>query len=110
MSIDVAEVPMSSRFELRRDGEAVAWVDYHLDGEVHWLDHVRVLPRYRHQGLATRLVRAVLDEIGARGERVVPACPFVRAVIEWHPEYRPLVAGEAPAATCPWLGMDAQPQ
>jgi hypothetical protein len=39
-------------------------------------------------------VRSALDAARSRGLQVTPMCPFVRAYIEHHPEYRDLVAPE----------------
>ena len=43
------------------------------------------------RGVGSRLIRAALDSARDQGLRVVPQCPFVRAFIERHPEYRDLV-------------------
>jgi predicted GNAT family acetyltransferase len=49
------------------------------------------LPSLENKGLGARLVAGALDDIRARGLRVVPFCPFVRAYIRRHPEYADLV-------------------
>lgn len=106
MAIDIADVPRAQRYEMR-DGDALlGWVDYRLEGHVRSLVHARVLPEARHHGLATRMVRSLLDDIEVRGEQVLPLCSFVQWVIERHPEYRMLVPRDAPAAMCPWLGVN----
>jgi predicted GNAT family acetyltransferase len=51
-----------------------------------------VYPEFRHQGVASELIRRVLDMIRPDGKRVVVGCPVVRAFVEEHPEYRELVA------------------
>jgi predicted GNAT family acetyltransferase len=105
MAIDITDVPRSSRFELRRSGQLIGWLDYHVSSGVFSLRHTEVAPQARHDGLATRLVHAALDDLALRGATVIPVCGFVRWIIEKDPEYRPLVAGETPAAMCPWLGV-----
>jgi uncharacterized protein len=46
----------------------------------------------RGRGLASQLVAGALENVRARGLKVVPRCPFVRAYIARHPEYRDLLA------------------
>ena len=53
--------------------------------------HTEVLPSFEGKGLGARLVAGALDDIRARGLRVVPFCPFVRAYIRRHPDYADLV-------------------
>lgn len=56
------------------------------------LFHTEVDPRLRNRGLGAVLVRAVLDDLRARGDRVIPTCPFVAAFIRRNPEYEDLLA------------------
>lgn len=38
------------------------------------------------------LIRGTLDQLRARGTKLVPQCPFMAAFIDKHPEYADLVA------------------
>ena len=50
-------------------------------------------PELGGRGYGTQVVRAALDEAVAEGRRIVPSCPFVRAVVQQHPDaYGSLVA------------------
>jgi len=80
-----------SRFELDADGVTV-FMNYRLTGDVISLDHTETPVRARGRGLASQLVKGVLDEVRSRGLKVVPRCPFVRAYVDRHPEQRDLVA------------------
>ncbi len=80
-----------SRFELEADGVTV-FMNYRLAGNVISLDHTETPAAARGRGLASRLTKGVLDEMRSRGLKIVPRCPFVRAYVERHPEYRDLVA------------------
>lgn len=80
-----------SRFELEADGVTV-FMNYRLAGNVISLDHTETPAAARGRRLASRLTKGVLDEMRSRGLKIVPRCPFVRAYVERHPEYRDLVA------------------
>jgi len=54
--------------------------------------HTQVAPELRGHGVADTLVRHALDDVRARGERIIATCPFVKSFLERHPEYRDLVA------------------
>jgi predicted GNAT family acetyltransferase len=43
------------------------------------------------EGRGSRLIQGVLDDVRARGLRVLPVCPFVLAFLERHPEHELLV-------------------
>jgi len=76
------------RFEIDVDG-IVSVVDYELaDGRM-ILTHTYVPSELRGRGLAEKLVRAALLHARAAGLTVVPACSYVAAFIERHPEFRP---------------------
>lgn len=55
------------------------------------LQHTLIDPDQRGRGLASVLVPAVLDDIRARGAKLMPTCPFVRGWIDEHPEQQDLV-------------------
>ena len=85
------------------DNEAKSQFEIHLEGEVAVLQYIRRNGRaiYVHtgvplalegHGIAGQLARHALDDARARGLKVVPRCPYVRAYIERHPEYADLVA------------------
>ncbi|MGH7542467.1 MAG: GNAT family N-acetyltransferase [Gemmatimonadota bacterium] len=49
---------------------------------------------YREQGIGERIVMEALDFARKNGYEVIPSCPFVRHVLEEHPEYDDVVARE----------------
>jgi predicted GNAT family acetyltransferase len=55
-----------------------------------------VFPEYRGQGVATELIRRVLEDVRAQGKTVTILCPIVRAFIDRNPEYDDLVDPELP--------------
>jgi hypothetical protein len=54
--------------------------------------HTEIARHLRGRGLAAELVQAALDDVEARGGRVVPACSYVAQFIDAHPDYSHLVA------------------
>jgi len=80
-----------SRFEYRV-GEALATVSYRREPGVRVLTYAKVPAALEGRGVGSAMARAVLEELRARGERVVPACGFIAAFIERHPEFAELLA------------------
>jgi uncharacterized protein len=86
----VRDNTMLSRFELVAGG-VTAFMNYRLVGNVISLDHTETPIEARGRGIASQLVESVLEMARARGLKVVPRCPFVRAYLAKHPEFRDLV-------------------
>ncbi|OZM80651.1 GNAT family N-acetyltransferase [Pseudonocardia sp. MH-G8] len=57
---------------------------------------VSVFPDFRNQGIATELIRRVLDDVRTRGKTITIMCPIVRTFIENNPEYADLVDSKRP--------------
>ena len=81
----------AGRFELHVDGQ-VAFLTYRRSGGNISLDHTEVPESLRGRGIADRLARAALESARSEGLAVVPVCPFVKAYIRRHPEYRSMVS------------------
>jgi predicted GNAT family acetyltransferase len=94
LEIRVQDDPGGRRYELFVDGRRAGELGYRRRPGVVALVHTEVDPPLRRQGFGGELVRRVLDDIRARGELVVPRCPFVAAYIRSHPEYGRLVTVE----------------
>jgi predicted GNAT family acetyltransferase len=54
--------------------------------------HTFVPPALRGRGIADELVRQALEDVLARGYKVIPSCWFVRVYIQRHERYQGLVA------------------
>jgi len=95
----VVDEPERNRYEGRLGEEVAGFVDYHLQPGLMTLLHTEVDRSHEGRGIGSRLIQGVLDDVRARGLRVLPVCPFVLAFLERHPEHEPLVwtppAGEA---------------
>jgi len=81
------------RFELALEGDETAFIDYYprADG-VLVLTHAEVPEALRGSGVGGRLAAGTLDLLRARGQRMVPRCPYVAHFVARHPQYADLVA------------------
>jgi predicted GNAT family acetyltransferase len=60
---------------------------------------ISVFPEFRKHGIATELIRRVLDDVRVRGKTVTIMCPIVRTFVENNPEYAGLVDSKHPGVT-----------
>jgi uncharacterized protein len=90
--VSVRDNPGNSRFEVYVDGRLAGFSAYEVSDGVITFTHSEVDDAYEGQGVGSTLVRSSLDQVRARGGlRVRPRCPFVRAWIDRHPDYRDLL-------------------
>ena len=91
MQLKTTDNPERSRFELYADDVFAGYADYRLRPSAMSLPHTEVQPRFRGRGLASALIRDVLESARSRGLAVLPFCPFVSDFIRRNAEYLPLV-------------------
>ena len=91
MSFLVEENPAKHRFEILVDDALAGFTAYIPRGEMLVFTHTEVDDRFQNMGVGAALIRDTLDQVRARGGRVVPQCPFMAAFIKRHPEYADLV-------------------
>lgn len=58
------------------------------------IDHTFVDASLRGQGVASKLMRAAMEEIIRRGLLVVPTCSYAVSWLQKHPEYADILAQE----------------
>jgi uncharacterized protein len=80
------------RYEARIGEDLAGWVDYGRVGDRLVAIHTEVLPEFGGRGIASALVRRVLDDVRAAGGTITPRCPFFVAHFQRHPEDADLVA------------------
>ena len=90
-----------TRFEAYLGSSLAGFTDYHAQPGLVTLLHTEIDPPFEGQGIGTRFVAGILDDVRSRGQHVLPICPFVRAFLQKHAEYDDVV----------WKphGVDAQP-
>lgn len=81
----VVHQPGYCRFEIRI-GDALAVAEYVRGVDELVLTRTFVPPALRGRGLAETLVRAALDFARTERLRVLPACSYVAAFVERHPD------------------------
>jgi predicted GNAT family acetyltransferase len=89
--LHVTDEPAWERFVITADGQPAGFVQYQLEAGLIVFTHTEIDPRFEGRGLASALIRHVLDEARARRIGVLPLCPFVRAYIARHGDYLDLV-------------------
>ncbi len=88
---EVIDDSARSRFELVIDGH-IALAAYRLAPGVITFTHTEVPEALGGRGIGSLLAKGALDQVRARGLKVVPRCPFIKSYIGKHPEYRDLLA------------------
>ena len=103
---DIVDNVEERRYEARVDGALAGWVEYgRVEGRIVAF-HTEVLPQFGGRGIASALVRRVLDDARAAGRKVTPRCPFFVAHFERHPEDADL-SSRRPRADDPEGGSSA---
>ena len=83
------------RYELRLDGEVAGYAEYRTNPGRITFTHTVVYPEHEGQGLGSRLAKFVLDDAVARGDTIVPVCPFIAAYLKDHSGYEASVSWPA---------------
>lgn len=79
------------RYEAWLDGGPVGYAVFREEpGRTVFL-HTEVADEVEGRGVGSALVRGALDDVRARGQQVVPLCPFVATYIKRHPDFQGLV-------------------
>jgi len=90
--ITVVDNPALDRFEARApDGTVLGFAAYVRQPGVVVFTHTEVAEAAEGRGVGGTLARGALDAVAASHQGVVPFCPFIRAWIRRHPDYRELV-------------------
>jgi hypothetical protein len=82
----------ASRYELALEDGALALAVFRKRGEALAITHTEVPERFEGRGYASQLMKGVLDDVRARGEKVEPLCSFAAAYMRRHPETQDLLA------------------
>jgi predicted GNAT family acetyltransferase len=83
--------PEESRYEIHVGGVRAGLTHYRTTAEAIVFDHTEVDDAYEGQGLGGQLARGALDDVRAKGQKVVAECPFIKGWIARHEDYQDLL-------------------
>lgn len=90
--IEVVEATDRSRFEILVDGALAGFTEYRDRGAgVLAFPHTEIDAAFGGRGLGGTLVAQAMATVAARGQHVLPYCPFVLKYLRRHPELTTLV-------------------
>ena len=87
-----------SVYEATIRGQTAAGLVYHQVGNRVILMATSVLPEFRGQGVASRLISGVLDELRRQKKTATVTCPFTAAFVNAHPEYADVLDPASPGS------------
>ena len=94
----IEDRPDERRYVALLGDQLVGWVDYGRVGSRLVALHTEVPPEFGGRGIATKLVRRVLDDARAAGWTITPRCPLFAAHFQRHPEDADILAARSPRA------------
>lgn len=72
----------ASRYEIHADGELAGFAKFIPgDGSIVFT-HTETLPNFAGQGMGLALAKAAIEDSVARGDLIIPICPFFRRYLE----------------------------
>ena len=80
-----------SRYEIRIGDTVAGYAAFRSQPGRVSFTHTVVDDKFEGQGLGSTLVRDALTDVAARGDTIVPFCPFVQAWLKRHPDFEGLV-------------------
>lgn len=81
----------TQRYLITLDGVPAGYAQYRDEPGRRVFVHTRIDQDFAGHGVGSTLARGALDDTRTAGLMVVPCCPFIRAYIDRHAEYRDLV-------------------
>ena len=87
-SIEVKNNPQASRFEVQLGEGKLAQIAYVMEDQVIIFVHTEVPKEFSGRGIADKMAHTALEYAKAQNYQVMALCPFVKAYIERHPEYK----------------------
>src|SRR5215203_5544729 len=76
-------------FYVQLDGDIVARMTYvQPDAETMIVEHTNVDDEVRHENVGYQMVNTAVQYARNRNLKIVPMCPFVKAVFDKKPEYK----------------------
>lgn len=93
MEIQLVEEGSKGRFRAMDNGTEAGHITYSKAGDsLLILDHTEVNDAYRGQGIGKIIVMHIVDLARKEGLRILPLCPFAKAVFDRTPEIRDVLS------------------
>ena len=89
--IVVHDDPDNDRYVVEVDGEVAGFAVYQMRGGRHFFVHTEIASGFGGQGVGHVLAQFALDDVRAKGGKIIPLCPFIRHFIEENSEYESLI-------------------
>jgi len=80
----------TNRYIIEHDGVYGGFSQVVLRGDQVVFLHTVIDEKFEGHGLGSHLIAASLDDVKAKGKRIVAVCPFVTAYLAKHQEWEPL--------------------
>ena len=90
-NIKITDDPVNRFYEITVDGTYAGLLVYELTGSRYALTHTYIEPSFRGQGLGTRLIQHVMDDLRTKGITATNYCPAIDGFVHKHPEYGDLI-------------------
>ena len=91
---EVKNNKQKNRYELSVNGKT-AVAEYILNKQgVLFFTHTEVPDEHEGQGVASKLLEEAFKDAEDRGLKIAPICPFVKAYLQRHSEWKRLLAAE----------------
>lgn len=98
--VQIARNDAKNRYEIIVDGVVAGFTEFVPEAEGRLVfPHTEIDPAFGGRGLGSALIGAAMADVAARGETVVPVCPFVVAYLGKH---------EVPGLDVHWRGRDRE--
>ncbi|PQJ09747.1 GNAT family N-acetyltransferase [Flavipsychrobacter stenotrophus] len=89
MDIQQADNGKKGRFFIEADGHEIAAMHYVYSGEKQFIiDHTEVAEAFEGRGLGKQLLNAVVKFARENNFKIIPLCPYAKAVFEKVPDIR----------------------
>jgi len=89
--MEIIDNTSKNRFETEVETKT-AFIEYKKKEGKIYLTHTKVPEELEGQGIASSMVKEVLDIIEDKKLKMVPACSFIASYVKKHPEYENLLA------------------
>ncbi|MEO0564853.1 MAG: GNAT family N-acetyltransferase [Chloroflexota bacterium] len=93
INVNVVNNPEEKRFEAELPDGSLALAEYNIAGKNIIFTHTEVPVAYEGEGIGAQLAYTALEYAKSEGFKVQPLCPFIKAYILRHPEYKEISWG-----------------